>query len=139
MQKMLSKYVLRVNLCRVNRPCSLHECADAKEQVWQRELALPTMAGARMVMTRLRSRLAEFICTLLSDLLLSTALNRNGTVKTASMLVDTSSMSARAVLPPAWATKVCPWARVVGPTANAVNPATSNHQSLAKQHLTLLL
>ncbi len=85
-----------------------------------------------MVMTKFNSRLVELIWTL-SARLLSTALNRKGTVKTASMLVSTSSISARAVLPPAWATSVCPWARVVGPTANAVNPVRQG-TSLLKPH-----
>ena len=55
--------------------------------------------------------------------LLRMALNRKGTVNTARRLVTTSSMRANAVLPPAWATRVCPCARVEGPIANAVSPA----------------
>lgn len=85
-------------------------------------------------MTKLSNRLLALMLTE-SALLLSTARKRKGTVKTASMLVSTNSISARAVFPPAWATSVCPCASVDGPTANAVSPV---HRGSTLQHSTAL-
>ena len=51
------------------------------------------------------------------------ALIRNGAMKTARVLVMTSSISASVVFPPACLTSVCPCARVDGPMAKTVRPA----------------
>ena len=66
--------------------------------------ALPMRAGTRMVMTRSSSRaVGLMLIWLASTRLARMAFTRNGAMNTARMFVTTSSMRARAVLPPACA------------------------------------